>query len=274
MIARSTLSRCVIVSLSLFVAVNQNAASARQAPVTAAQTETPSFEVASIKPSRPDDTHRGWDDLPGRISIENYTLRQIIMVAYGLKSDSQVTGGPKWIDSLRFDIAAKADDTETEKMQKMTREQSHIERSLMLQSLLADRFQLKLTRSQQIIRVYALVIVKSGIKFTPASVESDHHLSVDGTHMTASGISMDVLADYLTGLPESGNRLIVNQTGLTGNYDFKLNWTRDRGIDVPPDAPYPGLFTAIHEQLGLKIESRKGSVPVVNIGSAVEPAFD
>ena len=160
-------------------------------------------------------------------------------------------------------------------MQNMDREQWVTERSLMLQSLLADRFQLQISRRERDLPLYALVITKTGIKFVPSeSTEKNHGLSVHNTRLTATGISMDSFADYLTGLPESGSRVVINQTGLTGDYNFKLNWTRDHGNGVPLDAPYPGLFTALEDQLGLKIESQKGSVPVVIVGSAVEPALD
>lgn len=275
MFVRGALSVCMISSLLVSGHVLAVRANAQQMSATAAQAEMPSFEVASIKPSKPDDTNLDWDDFPGRIAIENYTLRQIIKVAYGLKSESQVLGGPKWIDSQHFDIAAKADDAETAKMQNMDREQWVTERSLMLQSLLADRFQLQISRRERDLPLYALVITKTGIKFVPSeSTEKNHGLSVHNTRLTATGISMDSFADYLTGLPESGSRVVINQTGLTGDYNFKLNWTRDHGNGVPLDAPYPGLFTALEDQLGLKIESQKGSVPVVIVGSAVEPALD
>jgi uncharacterized protein (TIGR03435 family) len=68
--------------------------------------------------------------------------------------------------------------------------------------------------------------------------------------------------------------VVLNRTGLTGEYDFKMDWTRDRGNGIPPDAPYPGLFTALEEQLGLKLKSQKGDVSVVVVDAASEPAFD
>jgi uncharacterized protein (TIGR03435 family) len=269
------LVRLLWAGIFAFKGTNLPLALAQQPAQAGAIDKAPSFEVASIKPSKPDDTNHDWDDYPGRLSIENYTLRQIIQSAYGLKSESQVVGGPKWIDDKHYDITAKTDDAETEKMKNLNREEWIHERSLILQSLLAERFQLKVRLSERSIPVYALIVARSGIKFAPsAATETRHSLSGRNTQLTAAGISMESLANYLTRQPESDNRVILNQTRLTGDYDFKLEWTRDRGNGIPPDAPYPGLLTALEEQLGLKLESQKGSVPVVTIDSAVQPALD
>ena len=92
--------------------------------------------------------------------------------------------------------------------------------------------------------------------------------------MTAALVSMDSLADTLTGMHEMGERVVANQTGLDGFYDFELHWTPDRGDGVPPGANDPGLFTALREELGLKLEARKGSVPVIVVDGAAQPIFD
>lgn len=145
----------------------------------------------------------------------------------------------------------------------------------MLQSLLADRFGLKVSRGERTIPVYALVIAKSGLKLTPAAAnETDHGISGNSAHMTATATSMDALADDLTTMPESDNRVVVNRTGLTTDYDFKLDWTRDRGNGIPEDAKYPGFFTALREQLGLELKPGTGLVSVVVVEAAVEPALD
>lgn len=248
---------------------------AQEAHLAATAEAAPAFEVAAIKPSKPDDRNHDWDDSPGRVSIENYTLRQLIRVAYGLKSELQVLGGPKWLGSERFDIVAKADDVETLALQKMDRKQLVSTRNLMLQSLLAARFKLKLTRAERDRPIYALVIARSGIRFAASPPgERNHDLSGRNSSLTATGISMDSLADYLTYQSEVSDRIIENRTGLAGDYDFKLQWTRDRGNGIPPDADYPGLFTALQEQLGLKLVPAKASVPVVIVDSASEPVLD
>jgi uncharacterized protein (TIGR03435 family) len=256
------------VSRSTFIA-------AQQTPGTARADQRPSFEVASIKPTKPDDNDHGWHSNSDRVTIEGYSLRDLIISAYGLKSASQVLGGPDWIDKKHFDITAKVDDAELAKLKGMSREDRRMQWNLMMQSLLADRFGLGVSRGERQVPVYFLVVVKAGIKFTTSTPdEKNHDLSVKNTAMTATSTSMDSLADYLTTQPEMGDRIVKNRTGLTGDYDFKLNWARDRGNGVPPDETLPGLFTALEEQLGLKLKSEKSSVHVVIVDAATQPTLD
>lgn len=145
----------------------------------------------------------------------------------------------------------------------------------MLQSLLTDRFGLKVSQGQKTIPVYALVITKSAPKFVPAAAnDGQYNLSVHDSHMVATSVSMDGFAKYLTRLLEAEDREVVKPTGLIGNYDLNLDWTRDRGNGVPSDATYPGLFTALRERLGLELKSTRASVEVVIVKSANKPQFD
>jgi len=253
--------------------------------------KNPSFEVVAIKPSKLDSESHVWTQSIDRVLIQNYSLRQIIRVAYDAKSDSQIVGGPKWIDKQPYDIVAKMDDAEIAKMRNLSNKERHAEQCLVMQSLLAERFRIQVSRGQRTLPVYALVVGKSGSKLTsslgptekekgssPASDKPatgrQHTILVNNGHMAATGVSMDDLADDLTGMRESGERVVLNLTGLSGEYDFTLNWAVDRGEGVPADATYPGLFTALQEQLGLKLESQKGSVGVIVVEAATEPALD
>jgi len=247
---------------------------AQQTSAIATAEPPPSFEVASIKPSRPDSHNLDWDDSPGRVSIAGYTLRRLIRVAYGLKANAQVLDGPKWIDSERFDIVAKADEAETAKMQEMSDADSVRERNVMLQSLLADRFQLKLHRETRVLPIYALVVAKSGIKIKQAKPDEGDDLSGWGGHLEATAITMDAFADYLIGFREIADRVVLNRTALTATYDFHLDWSRDRGDGGSQDSEFPGLYTALEEQLGLKLEPLKASTEVVIVESASEPALE
>lgn len=273
---RLVAKRGILVGLVLITTTNwAGPAGAQTVPSVAAGASELHFEVAAIKPSRPGDGDHKWYDSRGRLTIENFTLREIIRVAYGLKSDSQVVGGPKWIGSAHFDIVAKADDAETLKMRKMSRKVWVSARKLMLQSLLADRFKLNVSRSVRRLPAFALVVARSGIKFkaSPASAKG-YELSVRNSQMIATATPMAVLARYLAAQPEIGDRVVEDRTGLTGEYDFKMNWTPDRGDGTPPDARYPGLFTALKEQLGLELEPEKSPVEVIIVNSASEPALD
>ncbi|HMG85653.1 MAG TPA: TIGR03435 family protein [Terracidiphilus sp.] len=268
--------------LSIFFALSLAAVSVRSAraqtkPAVAAADETPHFEVAAIKPSKPDDRNQSWHGSADRILIENYTLRHLIKSAYGLKTDAQVLSGPDWLDKQAFDISAKIDETEIAKMKSMDWLAKRREQNAMLQSLLVERFALKARLDQRKMPVFALVIDKSGAKLTPTSpeaAEKGNHISTTNGRMIAIATSMDAFADDLDYQRETGGRMVLNQTGLTGEYDFKLNWAQDNGDGTTADPALPGLFTALREQLGLKLQPEKGSVEVVVIESANKPAFD
>jgi uncharacterized protein (TIGR03435 family) len=256
---------------------------AQQAPAVTSAEPAPSFEVASIKPTRPGDGHYSWDSGIDRLSIENYTLRRLIRTAYGLKSDSQVLGGPDWIGKQAFDLEAKFGDAEIERLQKMTGHERFRETQLALRTLLADRFQLQIRPDKRNIPVYALVVTKTGAKLTQAAVQLDgdgkpkaeqnHSLQNSNGHMTAIAMSMGGLADWFVYAPEC-DRVVVDRTGLTGEYDFKLNWAQDNGQGIPPDAPLPGIFTALREQLGLELKPDKATVDVMMVDTAMEPELD
>jgi uncharacterized protein (TIGR03435 family) len=240
----------------------------------------PKFEVASIKPSRPDDQNDNWNGHGGALSIENYTLRRLIRMAYGLKSDSQVVGGPGWLDHQAFDIEAKLDETEAAKLRDMTGPARFREYCFAVQSLIADRFRLMVHRDSQDRPIYALVVARGGAKLANAApmldadgkpkAERDHSIYVSNGHMTATGISMSALADFLTGA--GSDRVVLDRTELTGDYDFHLDWTEDNGKAAAADAQYPSLFTALQEQLGLKLEPTKGPVRVVVIDDVEQPS--
>jgi uncharacterized protein (TIGR03435 family) len=239
----------------------------------------PAFEVATVKPSKPGRWGEDLDESNNTLTIQNYSLRHLIREAYRLKSDSQIIGAPSWFDSQRFDIVAKMDDAEVARMDKMDGDESDREWDRMLQSLLADRFELRATRGSRTLPVFALVVTHSGPKLKPtpeksaaASPDSDSGIDIHNGELTARAASMDAFADTLTSMRDMANRVVINRTGLTGNFDFQLDWARDRGDGASADSPYPQLFTALEEQLGLKLKSARATVDVVVIESATEPA--
>ncbi len=254
---------------------------AQEPPAAGASAATlPAFEVATVKPSRPGMWRQDYDTDGNRLTVINYTVRRLIREAYGLKSDAQILGGPKWIDQQAFDIVAKVDDAEAAKMDKMNDEQSDREWELMLQSLLADRFQLKVSRGERNLPVFALVVARPGpkLKHTPDTMangqQGDPGIDIHGGELTATAVSMDSFADTLTGLRDLENRVVINRTGLAGNFDFQLDWARDRGQGPSPDSPYPGLFAALPEQLGLKLKPERSTVEVVVVEAAEEPTVN
>jgi len=239
----------------------------------------PKFEVASIKPNKSGDVRTSMMPYPeGRLTVENNSLRQLVRSAFGVR-DPQITGGPKWFDDDRFDIVAKAEGP-------ATRDQL----MLMLQSLLIDRFKLNFHRETKQLPVFNLVAAKKGV----LGPNMSGHVPGTGTprlfpilgppgHMDGSNATMQQLAASLSGATE--DRVVLDKTGLTGTYDFILVWTPERWLlppGVPPEvlenapnrppADGPFLSTALPEQLGLKLESGRGPVPIIVVDSASRPS--
>ena len=144
----------------------------------------------------------------------------------------------------------------------------------MLQSLLAERFQLKVSQDSRVLPAFALVVLKSGVKFKSAKPGEDGDLSGWGGHLEATATTMDAFVDYLNGVRELADRVVLNRTSLTKAYDFNLDWSRDRGNGGEQDSEFPGLYTALEEQLGLKLEPEKAPLDVVVVESASEPALE
>ena len=121
--------------------------------------------------------------------------------------------------------------------------------------------------------IFALVVSGDRLRLIP-DASKPRNLSIRNAHMVAIAMSTKELAEALARMREVGDRPVVDQTGLNGQFDFELNWSPDRGSGISPDAPYPGLFTALQEQLGLRLKPQKGSVPTVQVMTAALPDFD
>jgi uncharacterized protein (TIGR03435 family) len=194
--------------------------------------------------------------------------------AYGIR-DFQIVGGPAWLGTERYDITAKPEDAANQEQVK-----------LMVQALLADRFKLEFHRETKELPTYALVVGKGGPKLKKY-VETDGDSSGSGGggrggmmrmmgrgHFEANGVPVSALANQLA---QALGRSVIDKTELTGNYDFKLDWTPDEnqpGIGPAGDnhAPAPAdgasIFAAVQEQLGLKLEGSKGPVEILIVDRA------
>jgi uncharacterized protein (TIGR03435 family) len=232
------------------------------------------FDVASIhiNNTATDGGHHIFND-PGESHFRtvNLALRDLIQFAYGLP-DSQILGGPAWLDSIMFDIDAKSDPLVDAQLHALPTEQARHQKQLMVQALLADRFQLKAHQETRQLPVYALVVAKNGPKFKPSEINGTT-IDPGRTHLHIAG-SDDTISILARELAQMLGRVVLNQTGLSGRYDLSLRWTPDDAAASAPsslDAP-PGIFTAIQEQLGLKLESTKGPVPVLVIDSVEMPS--
>ncbi len=236
------------------------------------------FEVASIKPSDPNGG-RAVLSLPGGESLTatNSPVRALITFAYGIP-DPQLTGGPSWIGSDRYDVTAKTGASElapltraptAEEVQasdNRTRERAR--------ALLAERFGLLVHREMREQVVYLLTIAKNGPKLKEIAGPADQHSVSRGRGRNQGfAATLEMLADSLSGIV---GRPVLDKTGFRGAFDWLLEWTPDSAAQPssgdPTDNSAPSVFTALQEQLGLRLESGKAPMEVVVIDRVERPS--
>jgi len=241
----------------------------------------PSFEVATIKrlEGAPPPTPGGPPPIPPDEVRLLVNTRILISMAYdvGGFAKSEVVGGPAWLDDQIYEIHGKINGPLSEKMEKMSERESRVKIELMEQSLLAERFNLQVHFETRNLPEYALIAARGGLKLTPANSslpQSDPIRVSDGRseELKMKGSTIRSLAQLLQMESEAGGRPIVDKTGLTGSYDLSLNWIRDLNADAPPQEGGPSLFTALQEQLGLKLVPMKGPMEVVVIDHIDRPS--
>ena len=250
----------------------------------------PSFEVATVKPN--DDPRPGLNFAlsVGNFSATHVTLKDLLMLAYNFRSDDQLIGAAGWMTTAHFDIKAKGSDADIEAFSKLGFQQKLEEVRLMLQSLLAERFALKVSFKTADLPVYALVAAKDGPKmkeveisaFPPPGTPAPPGAHLPGirptgpNQITATAWPMNEMATWLSHFNEIGNRVVVDQTGLKGYYDFVLNGVSQQYPEPtllngsPVDAT--SIFAALPEQLGLNLEAKKAPVEVLLIDHAEQPS--
>jgi uncharacterized protein (TIGR03435 family) len=273
-------------SISLFALLSVGlvlSSAAQSGPATNA----PAIDVISVKPN-PHDVGGGISLRPDGLYAENAPLRFLIRVAFNQQfADSQIVNMPSWADD-HFDIVAKVS-VGMPDLHSLDRARYIALRSQLLQQALIERFQLKTHTELRQGPVYTLVVAKSGTKLhvTPPNPPSEYvtpegqhvQLGLSATNKSIAGHAVP-LADLVKAMRSSAglDRVVIDRTGLTGNYDFALNWTPDLA-PAPQDngAPatnFPSLFTAIQEQLGLKLEPTKGPVSTLVIDHVEKPSVN
>lgn len=277
----------------------------------------PKYDVVSIKPVTADDNRLMIMFRPSGVQLKGIPVQMLLQQAFGVEKD-RIVGAPDWVRSKRFDFEAKVAAEDAPKMQKLKMKQ----RNAMMLPVLEERFHLKYHHETRELPMYTLVVAKGGPKLTE-SKPGDHMAELEGRPRTpeaplpppgspaanakpdgappranrpAIGEGMRMTPgnfvarggtiDFLRGaLSNMLGRTVVDKTGLTGRYDYTLNWTPDEGMpppvgqpggtapggEVPADAGGPTLFTALQEQLGLKLEAQKGKVDVIVIDHIDQP---
>jgi bla regulator protein blaR1 len=286
-LAQAALTAFTVTAAMFFSLLQSPQARAQSSPTAGAP--SPAFEVASIKPNKSGDGLTRLMLVPDGLSANGIAVKGLIGFAYNVK-DFQMSGGPGWIESEKYDIEAKMDEATITALKQLPPEQAIEQRRLMVRSLLAERFKLKVSHSSKEVPIYALVVAKNGPKFTKSADApsgpggpGQRMMRMQLGELTATGIPISLLADRIS---REVGRNVVDKTGLPDKYDFTLHWTSDRqglapggnadggpgSTAPPPDSSGPSIFTALQEQLGLKLESQKGPVETLIIDSVEKPS--
>jgi uncharacterized protein (TIGR03435 family) len=238
------------------------------------------FEIASLKPSAPDVSGMFMRPLSGGgLQVTGASLKNLISLAYDVRP-FQISGDSQWVDTERYDIDARTANSDA----KTPTDPANDRRKILegLKSLLADRFQLALHSETREQPVYALVVNKGGPKLQESTEPRSLIRKMGRGTLKGQSVGLGMLALNLSN--ELGRR-VIDKTGLTGKYDFELKWASSQAaapqlaatpqtaeLAVPADSEGPSIFTALQEQLGLRLESGKGPVEVLVIDRAERPS--
>lgn len=226
----------------------------------------PGWEAATVKPGDPNDTSSTISIHRRRVTVKNEPVMALLKFAYSVQGGSQIVDAPEWMKTERWDVSGVPDAPGKPNLPQF---------QSMMRKLLAERFGLKLHKEQREMPVFALTVAKGGVKLEKSVNQS---LGPGNNGGGAGGIETHhytntAMPDLALMLMIYGDRPIVDRTGLEGRYDFDLRWTKDEtsaAAATTADAP-PGLFTAVQEQLGLKLEATKAMADVVVIDKVERP---
>lgn len=240
------------------------AANGTAKPRMMAQDANPDWEVATVRPSNPDDANGQRIRFRGRyVMLLDHTVEDILLIGYGVQK-SQLAGEPDWVNTERWDVEGIPD---------VEGEPSMRQLQAMMQKILVERFALKLHHEQRVMPVFALTVAKGGPMMTPDATDPNgwmHQQNSEANGRDVENLKNASMPDLAQILQFRVDRPVVDQTGLKGRFDFKLQWTTDDAQAPQPDAP-PGLFTAIQEQIGLKLERVKAPADVLVIDHVQRP---
>jgi uncharacterized protein (TIGR03435 family) len=228
-----------------------------------ARNADPEFEVATIKPADPDDRNQGFSLKGHRISIENSTMTSLICFAYSIHK-SQIVNAPRWFDEQPWNIDGVPDAEGAPNWNQYRR---------MLQKLLSSRFGLQMHHEKRELSVYTLTVAKGGPKLEKSKDDPDALSDSSGHGIGAQQymkFTNDSMTDFAKTMQLMVDRPVLDQTNVSGRYDFSLLWTPDAMRATPTDTA-PGLFTAVQEQLGLKLEATHATTDVFVIDAATRP---
>lgn len=225
------------------------------------------YEVVSVRPSKPGDG-MSVSTLPNRLVMGNSTLLNILFNAFPIRPSDDIPGMPSWGTTAEFDIEARMDDGLAAELEKLPKEQRWEKRQLMLQAILADRFKMRFHFESRERPIYSLQIAKGGIKFKEiADKDAGHGSSWGRDNIEVRGGTTQNLAFSLS---DTLGRLVRDDTGLKGNYYMQLKWTPEERQNEGETGPT--IFTALREQLGLKLVPARGPVQTFVIDHVEKPS--
>lgn len=262
--------RLLLLALALFFIVpissGQNGSSLYAA---SAAVKLPAYDVVVIKPNKSGSGSLDIEENVDTYNAKNVTVKNLLEEAYGIRKDL-IFGVPGQIDSAHFDVTAKIVEPDAAAIKKLTGRQ----RGSMMLPVLTERFQLKAHIETRILPIFELVVMPSGPKFKHSANQMSNSTgtSINGTdrgvQLTAQNISMGSLASSLEG---QVHRPVIDKTGLAGNYDVAMKWASDR-VPSSETNSGPSLFTALQEQLGLKLKPSKGPVDTLVVDHVEMPS--
>jgi len=264
---------CLLLAAHAFAQSTAPAAQPQNSQPAATQQEANkvyAYEVVSIKPSNPETHGGGTQSRPGSFALTNMPLALLIKDAYELIIDSQLVGLPNWAKEDGYDIVAKADQDTAERLNNLPRKERRKEEQRMEQSILADRCQFKAHEETRVLPVYELVVAKSGLKMKDAPPDEPGSETMRSGQMAVHAMSIETIVDGFAG---TDGRLIVDKTGLEDRkFDFELKWTPEEQRATASDDAPPSLYTALEEQLGLKLVPAKDPVKVLIVDHIERPS--
>jgi uncharacterized protein (TIGR03435 family) len=254
--------RIILCSVLLFTSVLAPCAQDKsvQALAPMAQDADPEFEVAVIKPTDPNDRNQGFHLNGHRISIENMPVTNLICFAYSIHK-SQIVNAPQWLDGQVWNIDGVPDVAGVPNLHQYQR---------MVEKLLTTRFGLQMHHDKRELSVYVLTVAKGGPKLEKSKSDPDEPIDQTGNGKGTMKFTNNTMSDFALGLQFMVGKPVINQTSLSGRYDFTLRWSPDELRATEPDAA-PGLFTAVQEELGLKLEATRAPTDVLVIDAATRP---
>jgi len=253
-------------------------------PTTSAN-PAPAFDVATIKPFHlgPGTTFVGIENTPDGVHASDANLAMLVVYAYGLRTEDQVTG-PDWAKTERYEVVAKMSATDFAEMQKLSSAESTARRRLMMQTLLADRFKLKVHPEIKQVPVYELVVAKGTSKLIDSATDTNPKLDrgedgkprmgIQSMRVTSivEGYSMTAWAGFLSQPVCKLGRPVLDKTGLTGTYDFPINWSVYMNDPALPEDE-GAIFDALKE-VGLQLHPATGPIDTIVIDHVEKPTAD